>query len=87
VKTKRVRPRTRHCSVLTLFQQACSGRIVSIHATVMPKIGFFIQETSISRINHDEKKKFSRSVLASSENFTLVNAGNFAQWLIEGETR
>jgi hypothetical protein len=57
------------------------------HATAMPKIDFSIQEPWISRINHDEKKIFSRLVLASSENFAFVNGGNFAQRLIEGETR
>ena len=76
---KRVCWRARHCAVLTLFQQECSGRTGSIHATVMPKVGSFIQGTLISRINHDEKKKNSRSVLASSENFAFVIGGNFAQ--------
>jgi hypothetical protein len=51
---------------------------IDFHATTMPKIDIFIQGTPISRINHDTKKNFSRSVLASSENFAFVNAGNFA---------
>jgi hypothetical protein len=53
----------------------------------MPKAGFPIHRRAISRINHGMKKIFSRSVLASSENFAFVNEGNFAQRLIEGETR
>jgi hypothetical protein len=73
--------------MLTLFQQAGSGRIVSLPATFMPKIDFPHSKNSISRIYHDRKKIFSRSVLASSENFTLVNEGIVAQRLIEGETR
>jgi hypothetical protein len=60
---------------------------IDFYATTMPKMDTFIHGAPISRINHDAKKIFSRSVLASSENFAFVNGGNFAQRLIEGETR
>ena len=72
-ETKCVGWRACHRNVLTLFQHACNGHIFSPHATVMPKIGLAIRRGSISRINHDKKKIFSRSVLASSENFAFVN--------------
>ena len=62
-----------HRGVLTLLQHACNGHFLWPYATVMPKMGFPIRRVAISRINHDEKKIFSRSVLASSENFAFVN--------------
>jgi hypothetical protein len=49
------------------------------HAMGMPKLGVPIDRAPISHFNHDQKKNFSRSVLASSETFAFVNGGNFAQ--------
>ena len=43
------------------------------YATLMPQSSSLDGQSSISRVIHDEKKNFSRRVLALSENLALVN--------------
>jgi hypothetical protein len=57
------------------------------HATLMPRRSHSVKNPYFSRYFHDEKKKFSRCLLAISENLALVNDEQFCSTCNRGERR